>query len=100
MLPAKLGAKDEEEGGKPAVVVAIGKSKMPAKLGEDPGAGEDDSEEELDPEQAMKDATAEIISCLGGSTQSARRLKAALEAFCRACDAKEDKEEGTTEETE
>lgn len=101
MLPSKLGAKDEEDGGgKPAVMIAVGKvkPKMPPRLGEYPSDEEDSSEEELDPKQAMKDATAEIISCLGGSQQALKRLNAALEAHHRACDALIEKEEGTSNE--
>lgn len=99
MLPAKLGAKDEE-GGTPALLVAAGKikSKMPPKLGAEPGyEDEDESEESLDPKQAMLDATAEIVACLGGSKSAAKRLNAALEAHHRACDALIDAEEGESD---
>ena len=91
MLPAKLGAKAEDDGEKPAIMVAIGKvkPKVPPKLGAEPDGESEDSgeEEQLDPGQAMKDATAEIIACLGGSQQAAKRLNAALEAHHRACEA-------------
>lgn len=96
MLPSKLGAKDEGDGEKPAVMIAVGKvkPKMPPRLGEYPSEEEDGGEEDLDPKQAMKDATAEIISCLGGSQQALKRLNAALEAHHRACDALIEREEG------
>jgi hypothetical protein len=97
MLPAKLGMKDEEDGGKPAIMIAVGKAKpkMPPKLGGDYSEEDDDAGEEiLDPKQAMKDATAEIVSCLGGSQQAVKRLNSALEAYHRACDAMIEKEEG------
>ena len=97
MLPAKLGAKEEEEGGSPAMVVAIGKTKsrMPSKLGAEPEMGEDDSEESLDPRQAAMDATREIVACLNGSPSVAKRLNAALEAHHRACGQMIESEEGS-----
>ena len=101
MFPSKLGARDEEDEGKPAIMIAVGKAKpkMPPKLGASPGDEESDDEGEdiLDPKQAMMDATMEIISCLGGSRQAAKRLNAALEAHQRACDALIEKEEGDGE---
>jgi hypothetical protein len=101
MLPAKLGMKEEDGGeDKPALVVAIGKSKpkLPPRLGESPSEDGGDAEEQLDPKQAMKDATAEIISCLGGSQQALKRLNAALEAHHRACNALIENEEGKSGE--
>lgn len=84
MLPSKLGAKDEEEDGKPAIMVAVGKAKMPPKLGAEEEEAGDTSEEALDPKQAMLDASKEIITCLNGSPSVAKRLNAALEAHHRA----------------
>ena len=92
----------DEEGGKPAVMIAVGKVKprMPPKLGAGygPESEEDEGEESLDPKQAMLDATMEIIACLGGSKSVAKRLNAALEAHHRACDEMIDAEEGETED--
>jgi phage gp36-like protein len=101
MLPAKLGMKDDEEGGKPAVMIAVGKvkPKLSPRLGEE-SSDEPDEEEVLDPKQAQKDATAEIISCLGGSQQALKRLNAALEAHCRATYELIEKEEGKEPEDE
>jgi len=86
MFPSKLGAKDEEEGGTPALLVAAGKvkSKMPPKLGADAADEEDTSEEEVNPKQAMQDSAAKIAALLGGSKTVAKQLSAALESHCRA----------------
>jgi hypothetical protein len=95
MLPAKLGAKDEEEGGTPALLVATGKlkSKMPPKLGAEPGDEEDTSEEALDPAQACMDAAKDIAACLNVSPSVAKRLNAALTAHHRAVDTMDEENE-------
>ena len=100
MIPERIGGSDEGEGKRPGVLIAVGsikKPKMPSRIG---GSDEPEGDEEhISNEQAMDDATDEILSAVGGSRQSHNRLKDALKAFFYACDA-EPHDEGAHNEEE
>ena len=102
MLPDKIGGRQEEDG-HPGVLIALGsvkKPKMPAKIGGTTDGDEPEGEDEsISNEQAMDDAVSEILSAVGGSQGSAKRLKSALKAFFYACDA-EPHDEGAHNEEE
>lgn len=90
MLPAKIGGSDEGESKNPGVLIAFGsmkKPKMPSHIGGSDSEEPEGEGESISNEQAMDDATDEILAAVGGSRQSHNRLKNALKAFCYACDA-------------
>lgn len=95
MMPDRIGGREDDEG-KPAVLVAVGKLRkpgMPSKIG---GTGEDEEESEggegIDAKQVMKDAAREVISCI--RRQDVEGLSRALEAHHRACDEMYESEKG------
>lgn len=99
-LPERIGGKSEH----PTIVVGLGLPKkrpsgMPSRIG---GALEseepEDTDEEISHEQAMDDATDELISELQRMKPSRDRIKAALRAFVYACDAQPHDEGKHTED--
>lgn len=101
-MPDKLGGSDDDKG-KPGLVIAFGmkrKPRMPEKLGGSENEEPEGDDEHISNEQAMDDATDEIVSALDDMNRDRKRkrLKSALKAFFYACDAEPHDEGEHTED--
>jgi len=94
-MPDRIGG-PKKSGGLEITVISAGKKpKIPGRIGgpkmmEEDEEMEDMGEEPIGNEQAMDDASQELITALGSMKPDARRVKEALRAFVYACNESED----------